>query len=185
MDLRIKKSTRALLDASFQVLLVNPRASLSEIAKLAGVGRATLYRHYSTREELIAAIAIESLDLIEQSLAPIIAAKQSGLKAVEAMVEKLLPLADRFHFLQTVWTIAELDRQVWAMYETQMNQIWLWIDEGQKKGEIHAELSAEWIVAVIDSMLYSASWMLNQSKMPEQHVKEQFLILLKHGITTE
>lgn len=181
-DLRIKKSTRALLDASFQILVSNPHASLSEIATQAGVGRATLYRHYPTREVLIAAIAMESLQLIDKALQPINEQGLSGLKAVKAMVSALLPLAERFHFLQMIWTTAELDQVVMKMYEEQMNTIWYWISAGQKAGEINASISAEWIVTVLDSMLYGAAWMLANGRMTEEQIAEQFQQVLFNGI---
>lgn len=181
-DLRIKKSTRALLDASFSILLNDPHASLSEIASKAGVGRATLYRHYPTREDLIAAIAIESMHLIGAALQPISEQGLQGLVAVKAMVTALLPLAERFHFLQMIWTTVELDKQVWQLYEEQMNTIWYWISAGQKAGEINHQLSAEWIVSVFDAMLYSASWMLANGRMQEAHIAEQFEQVLFNGI---
>lgn len=181
-DLRIKKSTRALLDASFTILVSDPHASLSEIASKAGVGRATLYRHYPTREVLIAAIAVESLQMIGEALAPINELNLQGLAAMEALVKALLPLAERFHFLQMIWTTAELDQDVWQLYEEQMNTIWYWISAGQKAGEINSQLSAEWIVTVLDSMLYGAAWMLANGRMNEQQIAEQFQQVLFNGI---
>lgn len=182
-DLRIKKSTRALLDASFQVLVGNPHASLSEIATQAGVGRATLYRHYPTREALITAIAQESLQYIDGVLQPINKQGLDGLEAVKAMVNALLPMAERFHFLQMIWTTAELDKAIVKMYEEQMNIIWYWISAGQKAGDINASISAEWIVTVLDSMLYGAAWMLANDRMTEEQIAEQFQQVLFNGIS--
>ena len=184
-DLRIKKSTRALLDASFTVLLNNPHASLSEIASQAGVGRATLYRHYPTREHLIAAIAVESLQLLQQAITPINEAGLTGLKAVQALVEQLLPLANRFHFLQMVWTLIEMDQQVWQLYSQQMAMIKQWVIEGQVEGEINQNLTPLWVVTVIDSLMYSASWLIANGDMTAQQVQQQCTEMLTHGISSK
>ena len=181
-DLRIKKSQRALLNASFEVLLINPHASLSEIARQAQVGRATLYRHFPTREALITAIAIESLERVQQSISPIITDGHQGESAIRKMVTALLPLADRFHFLQMVWTIVELDKGVCGLYEKQMGVITQWIMEGQQQGELNADLTPEWIVSVLDSMLYSASWLLATAVMNKEQVEQQLIQTLLNGI---
>ena len=46
----------AIIDAAIDTLARNPGASLSEIASRAGVGRASLHRHFSSRGDLVAAI---------------------------------------------------------------------------------------------------------------------------------
>lgn len=181
-DLRIKKSTRALLDASFQILLTNPHASLSEIASQAGVGRATLYRHYPSREHLIAAIAVESLVLLKQQMQPIVDSNQQGIEAVQTLVDSLLPFADRFHFLQMVWTTVDMDQEVWGLYQELMAMIRGWVLQGQEQGEIKANLSVVWIVSMLDSMMYSASWLIAHGQMTEQEVRRQFMTTLIRGI---
>ncbi|WP_299176737.1 TetR/AcrR family transcriptional regulator [uncultured Neptuniibacter sp.] len=181
-DLRIQKSNRALLDTSFQVLLTNPHASLSEVAKQAGVGRATLYRHFPTREHLITAIAIESLQLVKNSIDPIVAKGLQEEAALHNMVMALLPLADRFHFLQMIWTVVEFDQKVLSLYENQMDAIKCWIIQGQKQGIINSDLAPDWIVSVIDSMLYSAAWLLANKTMEPTEIEQHLVQTLSKGI---
>ncbi len=46
----------AILDVAHDLLTQSPTASMNEIAKRAGVGAGTLYRHFPTREALILAV---------------------------------------------------------------------------------------------------------------------------------
>ncbi|WP_433296896.1 TetR/AcrR family transcriptional regulator [Pseudonocardia sp. CA-142604] len=46
----------AILDVAHDLLAESPTASMNEIAKRAGVGAGTLYRHFPTREALILAV---------------------------------------------------------------------------------------------------------------------------------
>ncbi|MCB0880791.1 MAG: TetR/AcrR family transcriptional regulator [Thermoleophilia bacterium] len=47
------RSRQSIVEAAHRVLAFNPQVSLTQIASEAGVGRATLYRHFATREELL------------------------------------------------------------------------------------------------------------------------------------
>ena len=47
----------AILDAAAQVLRRRPDAAMADIADEAGVGRATLYRYFPTRESLLRGVA--------------------------------------------------------------------------------------------------------------------------------
>jgi serine phosphatase RsbU (regulator of sigma subunit) len=51
-----RENREALLAAAGRLLAHSPTASLAEVAGAAGVSRSTLYRHFSGREELIAAL---------------------------------------------------------------------------------------------------------------------------------
>ena len=55
-----QKSRRLLLDAACALLIeVGPDASLEAIARRAGVGIATLYRHFPQRSALVRAVAVD------------------------------------------------------------------------------------------------------------------------------
>jgi len=54
------RTSSAILDTAVQVLAQRPDASMNEIASAAGVGRATVYRYFSSREALLRALATAS-----------------------------------------------------------------------------------------------------------------------------
>ncbi len=49
----------AILDAATRILVADPHASLAQVAAEAGVARRTLYGHFASREDLVAAIAAQ------------------------------------------------------------------------------------------------------------------------------
>ena len=52
-DESVAKAEATLLGAGLAFLSRNPAASLAEVAEVAGVGRATLYRYFSSRANLV------------------------------------------------------------------------------------------------------------------------------------
>ena len=77
-------------------LLAEHDASMSEIAAAAGVGRATLYRYYPTREQLLAAIAAQALDEIAERIADANLEQASVAEGIERLARALLTVADRY-----------------------------------------------------------------------------------------
>ncbi len=57
-----QRSRGQLLDAACALITeVGPQVSLEAIARRAGVGIATLYRHFPRREDLVTAVAVDVL----------------------------------------------------------------------------------------------------------------------------
>lgn len=85
-------STRdTVLGAAQRLLTTDPTASMAQIAAAAGVGRATVHRHFASRDELLHEIGRRSLDTWAASLASVADAAGSGDPArIRAAVEDLL-----------------------------------------------------------------------------------------------
>ncbi len=58
----------AILEAAATCLVANPNASLADIAEAAGIGRVTLYGHFSSRTELLEALLRRSMERVEVEL---------------------------------------------------------------------------------------------------------------------
>jgi AcrR family transcriptional regulator len=60
-----ERTRRAILDAAGELLQADPEASHAEIARAAGVGRASVYRHFPERSDLVTALLGEMLGRLE------------------------------------------------------------------------------------------------------------------------
>jgi AcrR family transcriptional regulator len=58
------ETSSAILSMATQVLVERPDATMAEIAAASGVGRATLYRHFPTRDALLEALAADALQVL-------------------------------------------------------------------------------------------------------------------------
>jgi TetR/AcrR family transcriptional repressor of mexCD-oprJ operon len=89
------KTGAAILETAAH-LLAEHDASMSEIAAAAGVGRATLYRHYPTREALLAALAAQALDELADRIGNASLENTTVPEAIERLARVLLTVADRY-----------------------------------------------------------------------------------------
>jgi AcrR family transcriptional regulator len=63
------RSRRAILDAAHDLYSDGGDASFAEVAYAAGVGQATVYRHFDNRHDLFAALAEEGMGRLEDKVA--------------------------------------------------------------------------------------------------------------------
>ena len=62
------RSVAAILDAGLDALASDPDSSMSEIARRAGVVRATIYVHFPTREALLDAVMEYAIGQVVESM---------------------------------------------------------------------------------------------------------------------
>ena len=151
----IRPSTRdAIIEAAFHLYKEYPTASLADIAKHAGIGRATLHRHFKGREELLlelAEIAIRELDDVAESAA---ADADSCTQALQLIMQALIPLADRQWFLSR--EAVENSPQFIKEYQRQSNEMLDLIAKAKKEGSFNKAMPNTWIAQAFDSLLYAA-----------------------------
>ncbi len=145
-------SRDAVLTAALQLFAQNPGASLSAVAMRAGVGRATLHRHFATRDALIRALAIEALDATDAAVAGL-EAVDDPTESLALMFERLVPLGDRFQCLAHLpIEDPEIDRR----YAAQIDALTTLIDRLQAGGVIDPSVPVGWAVRIADSLIWTA-----------------------------
>lgn len=135
----------------------NPTASMSEIARAAGVGRVTLYAHFPSREDLLEAVAAEVIARTEETIA---AAGLDDLPAREALTRLV---RDSWHALdrhRSLFAIANTDMAPATLrrhHDTLFRHLESLIARGQRDGEFRTDLPVSWLVTVFYSLLHGAA----------------------------
>ncbi|AMU33388.1 TetR/AcrR family transcriptional regulator [Mycobacteroides abscessus] len=65
----------AILEVAHELFAANPAVSLNEVAKQAGVGAGTLYRHFPTREDLVLAVYRHDVQRLVDSVDTLLATR--------------------------------------------------------------------------------------------------------------
>lgn len=85
----------AILEAAAKVLPDHPRASMQEVAQAAGVHRATVHRHFPSRDDLLHALRRQALDRVQGLLEdPEVVGGEPGA-ALERLTAEALRLGER------------------------------------------------------------------------------------------
>jgi len=151
-----ERSAAAVLDAAVRVLGRHPDAKVDEVAAAAGVTRQTVYAHYPSRPQLVAAV----LDRITaESLAALDDLDEPGRTATEALLGWLdvtWRLFDRYPLLRhpsvTAVEPAESDRQHAPIAE-RLDRL---IRRGQATGEFDPTLSPAWLLPATIALGHAA-----------------------------
>lgn len=132
----------------------NQSATLAEVAERAGIGRATLHRHFAGRRDLIRALALIAIAEMDEA----VDAACAGLEKVEdrlrAALGALIPLGDRHGFLarEPLEDEPEIDRA----FARQMKELEAEIEAAKAEGVFDPAIATAWIREAYDHLLYAA-----------------------------
>ncbi len=144
----------AILEAAFQVFGRDPTASLADIAEHAGVGRATLHRHFKGRDDLMVALAHTAMRELDEAVDAATENAPTYTEALRITLAAVIPLADRQWFLSR--EPVEHDPEVMAGYQRQLQELTDAIDQAKAEGGFSANIPTSWIVQAFDHLVYAA-----------------------------
>lgn len=156
MSSSIRPPTRdAIIEAAFAVLSKNPSAALSDVAARAGVGRATLHRHFASRDDLVRALALQANQEMDDAVDTACAPAKSYSEAVRLALQALIPLGDRHGFLALELFADDADMQ--AEFARQSRETADLMDAAKREGLFDKAVPTSWIVQAFDHLIY-AGW---------------------------
>jgi AcrR family transcriptional regulator len=169
------RSVEAILAAAADALANDPDASMAEIARQAGVVRATIYVHFPTRESLLDAVMERAVADAAQAITDAEPQRGDPKEALERVLRATWKELGRFHSLLAINTsrlsVEELHRRHLPM-TTQLAPL---IERGQKKGVFRSDLPVSWHVAVIRAIVHTASAELRSGRISDAEVEPVML----------
>lgn len=156
----------AILDAAARCLASNPAATLAEIAAAAGIGRVTLYGHFSSRQELTAAMFERQMGLIEQEIAAVELGGEvwAALDALIASSWRLL--RDNNILLGAVEHSISADH-IRESHDRPMERVHALLQRGREAGAFRADQSVAWQVACFYAILHAAAAEVRAERLTE------------------
>jgi TetR/AcrR family transcriptional regulator, mexCD-oprJ operon repressor len=141
------------VEVAARLLSENPSAGMAEVGASAGVSRATVYRHFPTREALIAAIQVQAVEHGERALGACRLEEGSATDALRRLCEAWLDIAERYAV-----AAGDVDEETRAYRRRLLGDpLRALIERGQAAGEFSRELSMEWCARSFGALLLAGA----------------------------
>ena len=163
VDARIRKSTESILRAGLELLNENKDAKLTDVAIQAGVGRATLYRLFKNKDDLVVAITQYCFDEFEKAIQPIEEEAKSAIHAIELLFHYTMPLTLESNFLSKIDYFLNSHPDIEKIEKLYRAKMLLLIEEVSKEIVIDKQLSPSWLLNLIEGLFY-AGWLQQTSE---------------------
>jgi TetR/AcrR family transcriptional regulator, mexCD-oprJ operon repressor len=169
-----QRSVDRILDATLEALASDPEASMAEIARRAGVVRATVYVHFPTRENLIEAVTRRAISDVTEAIQAAEPARGDPAAALRRVVTAAWRALGRFHTLVEV--NARLPHaDLHAMHQPVLGVLVPLIRRGQRDGAFRADVPVTWHLSMLLALIHAASGELSAGRMPQAAVEAALL----------
>jgi TetR/AcrR family transcriptional repressor of mexCD-oprJ operon len=176
-------SEEALLLAARVVFQKNPGASLDDVAAAAGVGRATLFRHFKTKTELQRAVFVRALHEVEQAIEAL------GLKPVRGTAKAQLSLLLRTLLsvggeLRYILSAAELFEEPSVVAAAE--RVYAHVDPvfvaAIREGVLRDDVPLDWLRSTAEAVLHAAWFEIEAGRLARNAAPALVEATLLHGI---
>lgn len=178
----IRPSARdALVQAAIEVLARNPGAPLDDVVARSGVGRATLFRHFPQRVDLVRAAGLHALRNVRDALAAAELDKGTGVQRLERLFEVLVPCGVQVHFVFVTAEILE-ESKVLAATRALEPYVTPVLTAVAREGGLDPAVSAAWVEDVFDALVYCSWWAVTRGRVASADAPRMLLRTFLYGL---
>jgi AcrR family transcriptional regulator len=144
---------------------------MSEIARRAGVVRATIYVHFPTRETLLDAVMEYAIGQVVESMRGAEPERGEPVEALERVLRATWRQLGQFHGLLALNTARLSAEELHRRHVPMLDQLEPLIKRGQKQGVFRSDLPVSWLLAVTRSIVHAASHEIRGGRLPESEAE--------------
>ncbi|MER6092020.1 TetR/AcrR family transcriptional regulator [Streptomyces bluensis] len=149
-------------------------ATMDEVAKAAGISRATLHRHFAGRDALVRALESLGIEECESALDAARLDEGPAGDAVRRLVRELEPAAGLLAFLygENQLFEGESQNEGWARLDARIAALFR---RGQDSGEFRIDLTPAWLTEALYGLIASGAWAVLDGRVAPKDF--QFMIV--------
>ena len=177
------RSVAAILDAALEALASDPDSSMSEIARRAGVVRATIYVHFPTRESLLDAVMDYAVGQVSDAMRGAEPQRDEPVEALERVLRATWRQLAQFHGLLALNTARLSAEELHRRHRPMLDELEPLIERGQKEGDFRGDLPVSWLLAVTRSIVHTASHEIRGGRLPESEAERVLISTILDAIS--
>ncbi|MEU3500185.1 helix-turn-helix domain-containing protein [Streptomyces hundungensis] len=156
-------------------------ATMDEVARAAGIGRATLHRHFSGREALVRALEELGIRELEAALDTARLDEDGAPDALRRLVAAVEPVAGLLAFLVTENQLFEGEQmnQGWARIDARVSALFR---RGQEQGAFRIDLTPAWLTEALYGLIGSGAWAVQDGRVAAKDFQYMIAELLLGGV---
>jgi AcrR family transcriptional regulator len=162
-----ERSIARILDAAVDALAGDPEASMAAIARQAGVVRATIYVHFSTREALLEAVTHRAITEVAHVIDAAEPDEGTPAAALERVVTESWRTLARYHALVAVNTQQHGHEALRDRHASVLDKLQPLIERGQADGSFRSDVPPAWHLSMLLALMHAASGELGAGRVDE------------------
>src|SRR5689334_7481985 len=170
-----ERSIASIVEGALEALASDPDVSMAEIARRAGVVRATIYMHFPTREALLDAVMEHATGFVAQATREAEPDRGEPQEALERVLLATWQLLGKFHSVLQININRLSAKELHRRHLPVTTQFLPLLERGQADGVFRADVSALWLIAVLRAIVHTASTELQAGRLSEADVERTML----------
>lgn len=177
-----ERNSEAILDAALACFARDPEASMTEIARRAGVGRVTLYGHFPSREALLGALLDRTVTEADIALEEVDVDSGPADEALRRLIASSWRILERHtRMLGTVLRVLGPDR-VRETHATALERVERLVERGQREGAFTTELPRQWLVTTFYTLMHAAAEEIDEGRLRAEDAAEVLTVTLLNAL---
>jgi TetR/AcrR family transcriptional repressor of mexCD-oprJ operon len=170
-----ERSIASITNAALEELADDPDVSMAEIARRAGVVRATIYMHFPTRESLLDAVMEHATALVADAARAAEPERGEPKEALERVLLATWRQLAQFHSVLQININRLSAKELRRRHLPVTTQIVPLLERGQAQRVFRDDVSPDWLIAVVRAIVHVASTELQAGRLSEAEVERTML----------
>lgn len=170
-----ERSIASIREAALEALASDPDVSMAEIARRAGVVRATIYMHFPTRESLLDAVMEHAVGQVAEATSAAEPTQGEPEEALNRVLRATWHKLSDFHALLAINTSRLSAKELHRRHQPVMSLFVPLIERGQASGAFRGDLPVSWHLAMIRAIAHAASAEVRSGRIDGSEVEDAMI----------